>query len=59
MMSNRGAKGPSGYTLTSESESMSALSDEAGTLKFVHTYGAGPHSGDTEPDVHDSRWQRR
>jgi alkanesulfonate monooxygenase SsuD/methylene tetrahydromethanopterin reductase-like flavin-dependent oxidoreductase (luciferase family) len=38
---------------------MGALSDEAGTLKFVHTYGVGLHSGDTEPDVHDPRWQRR
>jgi hypothetical protein len=24
---------------------MAALSDETGTLKFVHTYGAGLHSG--------------
>jgi alkanesulfonate monooxygenase SsuD/methylene tetrahydromethanopterin reductase-like flavin-dependent oxidoreductase (luciferase family) len=38
---------------------MAALSDETGTLKFVHTYGAGLHSGDTSPDVHDPRWQRR
>ena len=38
---------------------MGALSDDAGTLKFVHTYGAGLHSGDTHPDVHDPRWQRR
>jgi alkanesulfonate monooxygenase SsuD/methylene tetrahydromethanopterin reductase-like flavin-dependent oxidoreductase (luciferase family) len=38
---------------------MAALSDETGTLKFVHTYGAGLHSGDTDPDVHDPRWQRR
>ena len=38
---------------------MGALSDEAGTLKFVHTYGVGLHSGDNEPDVHDPRWQRR
>jgi alkanesulfonate monooxygenase SsuD/methylene tetrahydromethanopterin reductase-like flavin-dependent oxidoreductase (luciferase family) len=38
---------------------MAALSDEIDTLKFVHTYGAGLHSGDTDPDVHDPRWQRR
>jgi alkanesulfonate monooxygenase SsuD/methylene tetrahydromethanopterin reductase-like flavin-dependent oxidoreductase (luciferase family) len=38
---------------------MAALSDEPGTLKFVHTYGAGLHSGDSDPDVHDPRWQRR
>ena len=38
---------------------MAALSDETGTLKFVHTYGAGLHSGDADPDVHDPRWQRR
>jgi alkanesulfonate monooxygenase SsuD/methylene tetrahydromethanopterin reductase-like flavin-dependent oxidoreductase (luciferase family) len=38
---------------------MAALSDETGTLKFVHTYGAGLHSGDTDPDVHDPRWQQR
>jgi alkanesulfonate monooxygenase SsuD/methylene tetrahydromethanopterin reductase-like flavin-dependent oxidoreductase (luciferase family) len=36
-----------------------AISDEAGTLKFVHTYGAGLHSGDADPDVHDPRWQQR
>ena len=38
---------------------MAALSDEIDTLKFVHTYGAGLHSGDADPDVHDPRWQRR
>jgi alkanesulfonate monooxygenase SsuD/methylene tetrahydromethanopterin reductase-like flavin-dependent oxidoreductase (luciferase family) len=38
---------------------MAALSDEAGTLKFVHTYGVGLHSGDADPDVHDPRWQQR
>lgn len=38
---------------------MAAISDESGTLKFVHTYGAGLHSGDAEPDVHDPRWQQR
>src|SRR6202050_605332 len=38
---------------------MGALSDEAGTLKFIHTYGAGLHSGDSDPDVHDPRWQQR
>lgn len=38
---------------------MAALSDETGTLKFVHTYGAGLHSGDADPDVHDPRWQQR
>jgi hypothetical protein len=26
---------------------MAALSDDTDTLKFVHTYGAGLHSGDT------------
>src|SRR6185437_245150 len=43
----------------SEVEPMAALSDETGTLKFVHTYGAGLHSGDARPDVHDPRWQQR
>jgi alkanesulfonate monooxygenase SsuD/methylene tetrahydromethanopterin reductase-like flavin-dependent oxidoreductase (luciferase family) len=38
---------------------MGALSDDNGTVKFVHTYGVGLHSGDTDPDVHDPRWQRR
>jgi alkanesulfonate monooxygenase SsuD/methylene tetrahydromethanopterin reductase-like flavin-dependent oxidoreductase (luciferase family) len=38
---------------------MGALSDEIDQLKFVHTYGAGLHSGDTDPDVHDPRWQQR
>jgi alkanesulfonate monooxygenase SsuD/methylene tetrahydromethanopterin reductase-like flavin-dependent oxidoreductase (luciferase family) len=38
---------------------MGALSDETGTVKFVHTYGAGLHSGDIDPDVHDPRWQQR
>jgi alkanesulfonate monooxygenase SsuD/methylene tetrahydromethanopterin reductase-like flavin-dependent oxidoreductase (luciferase family) len=28
-------------------------------VKFVHTYGAGLHSGDADPDEHDPRWQRR
>ena len=38
---------------------MGALSDETGTLKFVHTYGVGLHSGDSDPDVHQPRWQQR
>jgi alkanesulfonate monooxygenase SsuD/methylene tetrahydromethanopterin reductase-like flavin-dependent oxidoreductase (luciferase family) len=38
---------------------MGALSDDTGAVKFVHTYGAGLHSGDATPDVHDPRWQRR
>ncbi|NKQ52514.1 LLM class flavin-dependent oxidoreductase [Amycolatopsis sp. K13G38] len=38
---------------------MGALSDDTGTLKFVHTYGAGLHSGDADPDVDDPRWQQR
>jgi alkanesulfonate monooxygenase SsuD/methylene tetrahydromethanopterin reductase-like flavin-dependent oxidoreductase (luciferase family) len=38
---------------------MAALSEETGTLKFVHTYGVGLHSGDADPDVHDPRWQQR
>ena len=38
---------------------MAALSDDIGTVKFVHTYGAGLHSGDADPDVHDPRWQQR
>jgi len=38
---------------------MAAISDEIGTVKFVHTYGAGLHSGDADPDVDDPRWQRR
>jgi alkanesulfonate monooxygenase SsuD/methylene tetrahydromethanopterin reductase-like flavin-dependent oxidoreductase (luciferase family) len=38
---------------------MGALSDETGTLKFVHTYGVGLHSGDADPDVHNPLWQQR
>ncbi len=38
---------------------MGAISDDVGTLKFVHTYGVGLHSGDSDPDVHDPRWQQR
>lgn len=38
---------------------MEAISDGPGTLKFVHTYGVGLHSGDADPDVHDPRWQKR
>ncbi|HVT68929.1 MAG TPA: LLM class flavin-dependent oxidoreductase [Trebonia sp.] len=38
---------------------MAAISDDNGTLKFVHTYGAGLHSGDADPDVYDPRWQQR
>lgn len=38
---------------------MAALSDEIGTLKIVHTYGVGLHSGESDPDVHDPNWQRR
>ena len=38
---------------------MSPLSDEGVTLKFGHTYGAGLHSGDSDPDVHEPRWQQR
>jgi hypothetical protein len=38
---------------------MGALSDDVGTVKIVHTYGAGLHSGDADPDVHDPRWQQR
>jgi alkanesulfonate monooxygenase SsuD/methylene tetrahydromethanopterin reductase-like flavin-dependent oxidoreductase (luciferase family) len=38
---------------------MGALGDEAQTLKFVHTYGVGLHSDDSDPDVHDPRWQKR
>ncbi|WP_051939087.1 LLM class flavin-dependent oxidoreductase [Phaeacidiphilus oryzae] len=38
---------------------MGALSDGTDTLKFVHTYGAGLHSRERDPDVHDPRWQRR
>src|SRR5215469_4355825 len=46
-------------SLHRRSKPMAALSSETGTLKFVHTYGAGLHSGDADPDVHDPRWQRR
>jgi len=38
---------------------MAALGDEIDTLKFVHTYGAGLHSGEADPDVHNPRWQQR
>jgi alkanesulfonate monooxygenase SsuD/methylene tetrahydromethanopterin reductase-like flavin-dependent oxidoreductase (luciferase family) len=38
---------------------MAALGDGVDTVKFVHTYGVGLHSGDTDPDVHDPRWQQR
>lgn len=38
---------------------MDAISDGPQTLKFVHTYGAGLHGSDPDPDVNDPRWQRR
>lgn len=38
---------------------MGAISDGPQTLKFVHTYGAGLHGTETDPDVNDPRWQRR
>src|SRR3984957_14192319 len=38
---------------------MGALSDETGTLKFVHTYRVGLLSGASDPDVHNPRWQQR
>lgn len=34
---------------------MGALSDETGSLKFVHARRVGLHSGDANPDVHDPR----
>jgi len=38
---------------------MDALSDSPRTLKVVHTYGVGLHGAESEPDVHDPRWQKR
>lgn len=38
---------------------MSAISDEPEKIKFVHTYGAGLHSQESDYDVHDPRWQKR
>jgi hypothetical protein len=38
---------------------MNAISDGPQTLKFVHTYGAGLHGTESDPDVNDPRWQRR
>jgi alkanesulfonate monooxygenase SsuD/methylene tetrahydromethanopterin reductase-like flavin-dependent oxidoreductase (luciferase family) len=38
---------------------MPARSDDSGSVKIVHTYGPGLHSGDADPDVHDPRWQQR
>ncbi|SEG63083.1 Flavin-dependent oxidoreductase, luciferase family (includes alkanesulfonate monooxygenase SsuD and methylene tetrahydromethanopterin reductase) [Nonomuraea solani] len=38
---------------------MDALSDGPRTLKFVHTYGVGLHGAESDPDVHDPRWQKR
>lgn len=38
---------------------MAALSAEPETIKFVHTYGVGLHSTESDYDVHDPQWQRR
>jgi hypothetical protein len=38
---------------------MDAISDGSRTLKLVHTYGAGLHGTETDPDVNGPRWQRR
>lgn len=38
---------------------MNAISEDNGTIKFVHTYGVGLHTTDLEPDVHNPLWQKR
>lgn len=38
---------------------MEAISDSPETVKFVHTYGAGLHGAEADPDVHDPSWQKR
>src|SRR4051795_3303602 len=38
---------------------MSAISDDPEKIKFVHTYGAGLHSRESDYDVHDPKWQKR
>ena len=38
---------------------MAAISEDNGTIKFVHTYGVGLHTTDAEPDVHSPQWQKK
>ncbi|MCV9993446.1 LLM class flavin-dependent oxidoreductase [Paeniglutamicibacter sp. ZC-3] len=38
---------------------MAAIGDDHGTIKFVHQYGLGLHTTDSEPDVHNPTWQKR
>jgi alkanesulfonate monooxygenase SsuD/methylene tetrahydromethanopterin reductase-like flavin-dependent oxidoreductase (luciferase family) len=38
---------------------MPAISDDRDRIKVVHTYGAGLHSTDPDPDFADPRWQQR
>jgi alkanesulfonate monooxygenase SsuD/methylene tetrahydromethanopterin reductase-like flavin-dependent oxidoreductase (luciferase family) len=38
---------------------MSAISDDPAQVKVVHTYGAGLHTTDPDPDIDDPRWQQR
>lgn len=38
---------------------MTTISQDNGTIKFVHTYGVGLHTADLEPDVHNPLWQKR
>jgi alkanesulfonate monooxygenase SsuD/methylene tetrahydromethanopterin reductase-like flavin-dependent oxidoreductase (luciferase family) len=38
---------------------MNAISEGSEVLKVVHTYGAGLHYSESEPDVHDPQWQKR
>lgn len=38
---------------------MTAISEDNGTIKFIHTYGVGLHTTDTEPAVHSPQWQKQ
>lgn len=38
---------------------MNALSDGKDTIKVVHTYAAGLHCEEKNPDVYDRHWQKR
>lgn len=38
---------------------MTAISNDNGTIKFVHTYGVGLHTTDIEPAVHSPQWQKK
>lgn len=38
---------------------MPAISEDNGTIKFIHTYGVGLHTTDIEPKVHSPHWQKQ